>query len=79
VDQPRQRELMATEYAAWRQMCDELVGCGVDLNHEERLASAIKLWGEELHQLRLGNPGYDEKALSDAREMAKYIGVSVIS
>jgi hypothetical protein len=41
---------------------------GVDINAQEPLACAIRLWGEELVRLREENPEYTEEALREKRE-----------
>lgn len=56
------------EHAAWRQLCLQLTELDVNINSEGPLACAIRLWGEELHALRLGDPSHDEKALREKRE-----------
>ena len=40
------------EWYAWRAMCTELKALGIDINKEDKLAEAIKQWGEELITLR---------------------------
>lgn len=72
---PDDRELMAREHAAWLDVCQELLTRDVDVNipHHEPLAAAIRKWGEELHQLRLGgHPHHDERSLTEKR--AAYVG-----
>jgi spore cortex formation protein SpoVR/YcgB (stage V sporulation) len=59
------------EHKAWRQVCLQytaLTGNSVNTTPTEGLIHAIRLWGEELHQLRLTCPEHDHKALQDARE-----------
>lgn len=58
---------MQREWLAWRQLCKHLKKLGVDINQATPLACAIRLWGEELHALRLANPEHDEKALAEKR------------
>ncbi len=55
------------EHGAWRQICLQLEVLGVNINDQNALANAMRLWGEELHVLRLVAPEHDEKALADAR------------
>lgn len=59
---------MNREWLAWRQLCKQLAKLGVDINAQTPLASAIRLWGEELVALREANPDYTERALDSARE-----------
>jgi hypothetical protein len=42
----------AHEYAAWQAIVLELKRAGLDINQEEALHAAIKLWGEQLAYLR---------------------------
>ncbi len=56
------------EWRAWRQICKQLAAIGVDINSQEPLASAIRLWGEELVALREQNPEYTARALRETRE-----------
>jgi hypothetical protein len=58
---------MDREWLAWRQVCKQLAKLDVDINQAEPLACAIRLWGEELHALRLVDPKWDEKALAEKR------------
>ncbi len=44
---------MEQEWYAWRAMCNTLKALGIDINEEDRLAAAIKHWGEEFVALRL--------------------------
>jgi hypothetical protein len=62
------RNQMAHEHAAWLDVCQELLDVGIDINTHGRLASALSKWGEELHHLRLTDPQYDMKALTEKRE-----------
>jgi hypothetical protein len=45
---------MHREHTAWRQVCKHLAKLGVDINTQEPLACALRLWGEELTTLREG-------------------------
>jgi hypothetical protein len=58
---------MDREWLAWRQVCKQLAKLGVDINQADALACAIRLWGEELHELRKQDPQWDEKALTEKR------------
>ena len=40
------------EWRAWRTVCHELERTGVNLNEDDRLTAALRLWGEELVDLR---------------------------
>ena len=40
------------EWEAWKAMCRVLWTLGVNINNEDKLAEAIKLWGDELVTLR---------------------------
>jgi hypothetical protein len=64
-----QRERMAREHAAWQDIMAELRKLGLEPNDAtaDELARALRKWGEELHQLRLGDPRYDARALADVR------------
>lgn len=68
------RKQTEREWLTWRQVCKQLAKLGIVANAPEALAlmKAIKLWGEELAELRIQNPGTEERALSAARE--KYEG-----
>jgi hypothetical protein len=57
------------EWRAWRQVCKQLAKLGVDINSQEPLASAIRLWGEELVALREQDPEYTANALSERRRV----------
>jgi hypothetical protein len=61
------------EHTAWRQMCKHLEKLGHEVNSAELLplVCAIRLWGEELHALRLECPEHDEKSLRDKRDEYK--------
>lgn len=54
------------EWLAWRQICKHLQKLGVSINEQEPLASAIRLWGEELVKLRNENSEHIEKARDEA-------------
>jgi hypothetical protein len=58
------------EHAAWLDFCDELTKLGVNINDEEALANAVRLWGEELAELRHLDPveQHRENALAEKRE-----------
>lgn len=58
---------MDREWLAWRQLCKQLAKLDVDINVAAPLACAIRLWGEELHELRKRDPQWDEKALAEKR------------
>lgn len=62
------RDQMEREWLAWRQLCKHLAKLGVDINANEPLACAIRLWGEELVALRDGQPEYKETALKTHRD-----------
>jgi hypothetical protein len=65
---------MNREHAAWRQVCKQLAALGVDLNKQEPLACAVRLWGEELVALREENPEHTTKALDERRlEYASHV------
>lgn len=63
----QKQEISQHEWLAWRQICKELKDIGVDINRQNRLACALRLWGEELVQLRLSNPDNINYALVMAR------------
>lgn len=63
-----QLDHQAREHAAWLDLCQELLDLGIDVNEQEPLANAVRKWGEELHQLRLGDPSHDAGALAEKRE-----------
>ena len=66
----KQQEQMEDEWQAWRTLCGCLEDKGIDLDDEDRLTGAIKLWGEELHRLRKGQPeAIAKKAYAEAREL----------
>jgi len=65
-------ELQGREHAAWLDVGAECERLGLDMNaggNAEQLHNAIVKWGEELVQLRLGDPEKEhaERALSDRR------------
>ncbi len=64
----RQDERMEREHAAWLDLMRELRSRGIEPNDESRnpLIAAMRKWGEELHQLRLGDPSH-ENALVEVR------------
>lgn len=41
------------EWRAWRTVCAELERSGINLNDDNRLAVALRLWGEFLVSLRM--------------------------
>jgi len=41
------------EWKTWHQVCAQLKALGVEINDQNALAEAIKLWGEELVELQL--------------------------
>lgn len=55
------------EWRAWRQVCKQLAARGVDINAQDSLACAIRMWGEELVALREEDSQYTEKALAERR------------
>jgi hypothetical protein len=58
---------MNREHAAWRQVCWHLEKLSIDINSQDPLACAIRLWGEELVALRESNPKHTAKALAECR------------
>lgn len=65
-----QQEPQEREHGAWLDVGQEFARRGINLNGGgwSTLVYAIRKWGEELHQLRLGDPRHDDKALAEARE-----------
>jgi hypothetical protein len=59
---------MQREWLCWRQVCKQLEARGIEVNDTDSLASAIRLWGEELVALRNMAPQYHERALKTFRE-----------
>lgn len=69
ADELRQKqEISRREWLAWRQVCKQLKDIGVDINDQIPLACAMRLWGEELVQLRLLEPVHINRALTVARQ-----------
>ncbi|MCP4204233.1 MAG: hypothetical protein GY769_20140 [bacterium] len=63
-------EAQHDEHEAWLQLCKHLETThDIEVNAETTtpLIMAIRLWGEELHRLRLTCPEYDDDGLTDAR------------
>jgi hypothetical protein len=58
---------MHHEHSAWRQVCLHLAKLGIDINTQEPLACAVRLWGEELVALRASDPRHTERALFERR------------
>lgn len=56
------------EWLAWRQVCKQLARVGIEINAQEPLACAIRLWGEELVKLREENPEHTTNALKEKRK-----------
>lgn len=46
-------KLAQDEWRAWRTVCAELERNGINLNNDDRLAVALRLWGEYLVSLRM--------------------------
>lgn len=67
----RQQEYQGREHGAWLDIMAELRKLGVEPNGSgaDALARALRKWGEELHQLRLGsrNAAQAKQALVDVR------------
>ncbi len=61
---------MMAEWESWRQMCGHLKKHGIEVNApgSNPLVRAIRLWGEELHGLRVAAVQDDTALLRDARE-----------
>lgn len=62
---------MELEWLMWRQLCKQLAKLGVDVNKEDGLICAVRLWGEELVALREARPEHTQKALTEARNAYK--------
>lgn len=62
------------EHSAWRMICHLLDVQAINVNdpHTQPLVRAIKLWGEELVELRrvIGDPSMASRALDEARDEA---------
>ena len=56
------------EWRAWRQVCKQLAKSNVDVNSNDPLACAIRMWGEELVALRREEPEHHASALREHRE-----------
>jgi hypothetical protein len=62
---------MNREWEAWRAFCVEFEKLTRrDINGDDctPMVKAVRLWGEELHALRLTAPEHDERALAEARK-----------
>ena len=55
------------EWEAWLQICKHLDLAGVEINDNNGLAAAIRLWGEELVALRDEQPDTKSPALEESR------------
>jgi hypothetical protein len=64
----RNCDAMDREWEAWRQICKHLAQLGISVNEHTPLASAIRLWGEELVALRASAPEHTAQALAERRE-----------
>lgn len=64
---------MEREHAAWLDVGQEFANRKIDINDDDLspLVYAIRKWGEELHQLRAGDPdpSHSTVALREAREL----------
>ncbi len=71
---------MNDEYEAWQRVVTAFKDLHIDINHEEKLITALLLWSEHLVELRVEQtPELREQAFEDAAKRADAAGWEVWS
>lgn len=53
MDKATERNLLDREWTAWKNVCEKLRCCGIELRDQGQLHTALVKWGNELVALKL--------------------------